>query len=100
MLKGLKIVTLFLYTVWRSAMKFGMVIGLANGHVSRIAEFGKLWGRSCNTMRRLASVIYWCTCFYFCFFLICVTFYVLTFYLYISTFLQLCFFLLPSQPVM
>ena len=35
--EGCKIfVTLFSYTVWSSAMKFGMVMGMANGHVPRI----------------------------------------------------------------
>jgi len=36
-----KIVTLFSYTVWPTAMKFGMVRGLAKEHL--LAKFGELW---------------------------------------------------------
>jgi len=38
-----KIVTLFSYVVWPSAMKFGVVRGLANWHL--LPKFGELWFR-------------------------------------------------------
>jgi len=39
-----KIVTLFSYVVWPSAMKFGIVRGLANQHL--LPKFGELWFRN------------------------------------------------------
>jgi len=49
--KSVKNVTLLSYTVWRSAMKFGMVKGLANGHmVPNLVNFG--WGSICHFVRR------------------------------------------------